>query len=236
MEPSSLPTRLPLWAQEGAKIYAQNAIRKKSEQLNYMKLASRLDAVVSRLETQAKMQMVGKNMSGIVKSLEKTMESNNLEKIMETMNMFEKQFEVRGRKLLFLEVCCSMPGILLLSSSSSSLTTQEVVMQTKPTLCAFAPLDPAPLLPCLTPLLFCAHSLSQNLDLQTQVMDNVMGAQANLSTPEDEVTSLMQQVADEHGLEMQMNMPSASGAAVPAQKVAQESDPLAQRLAELKAK
>ncbi len=43
---------------EGAKIYAQNAIRKKNEQLNYMKLASRLDATVSRLETQAKMQMV----------------------------------------------------------------------------------------------------------------------------------------------------------------------------------
>ena len=45
---------------EGAKIYGQNAIRKKTEQLNYMKLASRLDAVVSRLDTQAKMQMVGK--------------------------------------------------------------------------------------------------------------------------------------------------------------------------------
>jgi hypothetical protein len=43
---------------EGAKIYAQNAIRKKHEQLNYLKLASRLDAVVSRLDTQAKMQMV----------------------------------------------------------------------------------------------------------------------------------------------------------------------------------
>ena len=36
---------------DGAKIYAQNAIRKKHEQLNYLKLASRLDAVVSRLET-----------------------------------------------------------------------------------------------------------------------------------------------------------------------------------------
>ena len=41
---------------EGAKIYAQNAIRKKTEQLNYLKLSSRLDAVVSRLDTQQKMQ------------------------------------------------------------------------------------------------------------------------------------------------------------------------------------
>ncbi len=42
---------------EGAKIYAQNAIRKKTEALNYLKLGSRLDAVVSRLDTQAKMQV-----------------------------------------------------------------------------------------------------------------------------------------------------------------------------------
>ena len=50
------PPLSPLFPQ----IYAQNAIRKKTESLNYMKLASRLDAVVSRLDTQAKMQMVGK--------------------------------------------------------------------------------------------------------------------------------------------------------------------------------
>lgn len=42
----------------------QNAIRKKSEQLNYMKLSSRLDAVVSKLDTQAKMSMVNKNFAG----------------------------------------------------------------------------------------------------------------------------------------------------------------------------
>ena len=42
---------------EGGRIYAQNAIRKKTEALNYLKLASRLDAVVSRLDTQAKMQV-----------------------------------------------------------------------------------------------------------------------------------------------------------------------------------
>jgi len=66
---------------EGAKIYAQNAIRKKHEQLNYLKLASRLDAVVSRLDTQAKMQMVNKNMMAITKNLEKALASNNLEKV-----------------------------------------------------------------------------------------------------------------------------------------------------------
>jgi hypothetical protein len=71
----------------------QNAIRKKHEQLNYLKLASRLDAVVSRLDTQAKMQMVTKNMAAITKNLEKALASNNLEKIAATMQQFEKQFE-----------------------------------------------------------------------------------------------------------------------------------------------
>ena len=78
---------------ESARIYAQNAIRKQTEELNYLKLASRLDAVVSRLETQAKMQMVNKNMAGIVKSLERSLNANNLTQMSMTMENFERQFE-----------------------------------------------------------------------------------------------------------------------------------------------
>ena len=78
---------------EGARIYAQNAIRKKTEQLNYLKLASRLDAVVSKLDTQAKMNQVNKNMAGIVKSLDRALASNNLEQVSATMDKFESQFE-----------------------------------------------------------------------------------------------------------------------------------------------
>lgn len=78
---------------EGARIYAQNAIRKKTEQLNYLKLGSRLDAVVSRLETQAKMNAINRNMAGIVKSLEKSLNTHNLEQVSNTMDQFEKQFE-----------------------------------------------------------------------------------------------------------------------------------------------
>ncbi len=71
----------------------------------------------------------------------------------------------------------------------------------------------------------------ENLDLQTQVVDGVMSQQAAMSTPEDEVSALMQQVADEHGLELQMGLPGASTS----QPVAQAApDDLSQRLAELK--
>lgn len=44
-----------------------------------LQLASRLDAVVSRLETQAKMNLINKSFAGIVKSLEKALNANNLE-------------------------------------------------------------------------------------------------------------------------------------------------------------
>lgn len=150
---------------EGAKIYAQNAIRKKHEQLNYLKLASRLDAVVSRLDTQAKMQMINRNMMAITKNLEKALAGNNLEKIASTMQLFEKQFE--------------------------------------------------------------------NLDLQTQVVEGVMSEQAAMSTPDEEVAALMQQVAEEHGLELSVGLPGAATAVAAPAAAAAEPD-LSARLADLR--
>lgn len=145
---------------EGARIYAQNAIRKKTEQLNYLKLGSRLDAVVSRLETQAKMNMINKNMAGIVKSLEKALTTNNLEQVASTMDNFEKQFE--------------------------------------------------------------------NLDVQAEFVEQAMGNSTALSTPQEDVDLLMQQVADEHNLSLVHDMPTAvSGMPVVANSVAAPTEPAA---------
>jgi charged multivesicular body protein 1 len=156
---------------DGAKIYAQNAIRKKNEALNYLRLGSRLDAVVSRLDQQAKMQVINKSMAGIVKSLDSALKANNLEKVASTMDMFEKQFE--------------------------------------------------------------------NLDVQSEFVEQAMQNQAVLSTPEDDVNLLVQQVADEHGLEVSGVLPQASAAPLPAQQqkvtAAADSD-LTARLAELRGK
>lgn len=115
---------------------------------------------------QAKMQMVTKNMAGIVTSLGSALASNNLEKVATVMSTFEKQFE--------------------------------------------------------------------DLDLQNMVVDRVMGNQAALSTPEDEVNSLMQQVAEEHGLESMLDMPSAGKSGAALEKAA-END-LSARLAGLRGK
>jgi charged multivesicular body protein 1 len=43
---------------EGAQIYAQNAIREKTQGMNYLRLSSRLDAVGARLETAVRTKQV----------------------------------------------------------------------------------------------------------------------------------------------------------------------------------
>lgn len=120
-ELSKVKTAMSKGNDDGGRIHAQNAIRKKNEQLNYLKLASRygdrlrmvvivcvcieepclrlvmrngrLDAVVNRLETQAKLSSINKEMSGVVRSLDMALRSSNLEQVTEVMDKFEKQFE-----------------------------------------------------------------------------------------------------------------------------------------------
>lgn len=43
---------------EVAKVYAENAIRKKNEQLNYLRMAARVDAVSSKVQTAVTMKQV----------------------------------------------------------------------------------------------------------------------------------------------------------------------------------
>jgi hypothetical protein len=43
---------------EGARIYAQNAIREKNSSLNFLRLGSRVDAVAARLESAIRMQVI----------------------------------------------------------------------------------------------------------------------------------------------------------------------------------
>lgn len=66
---------------DGARIYAANAIRKKNESLNLLRLSSRVDAVSSRVETAVTMRQVSGNMASVVKGMDKAMESMNLERV-----------------------------------------------------------------------------------------------------------------------------------------------------------
>jgi len=78
---------------EGARIYAETAIRDKNQALNYLRLSSRIDAVAQRVNTAVKMKTLTKDMSGIVNSMDSVMKTMNVEKITAVMDKFEQQFE-----------------------------------------------------------------------------------------------------------------------------------------------
>ncbi|KAL9683011.1 hypothetical protein QQ045_014823 [Rhodiola kirilowii] len=138
--------------------------------MNYLRLSSRLEAVVARLDTQAKMSTITKSMGSIVKSLESSLNTANLQKMSETMDQFEKQFI--------------------------------------------------------------------NMEVQAEFMESSMAGSTSLSTPEGDVNSLMQQVADDYGLEVSVGLPQAAGHAIAslAQAKKVDEDDLSRRLAELKAR
>lgn len=119
---------------EGARIYAENAIRKKNESLNYLRFAARVDGVAARVQTAVAMKGITKQMEGVTKALDKAMSSMDLEKVEQIMGKFEKQFE--------------------------------------------------------------------DIDVRTSTLENSMSSATTLSTPQDQVESLMKQIAEENDLDI----------------------------------
>ena len=66
---------------DGARIHAQNAIRKKNEAINYLRLSSRVDAVASKVQTAVSLKQVTKNLRGVVQQMDRAMQSMNLEQV-----------------------------------------------------------------------------------------------------------------------------------------------------------
>lgn len=156
--------------QDGARIYASNAIRKKSESLNLLRLASRIDAVASRVETAVTIRQVTGNMTSVVKGMDKAMESMNLERISLVMDKFESQFS--------------------------------------------------------------------DLDVQTSYMEDTMSSTTAVSTPQDQVDSLMKLMAEEANIELAHDLDSRDlqGVKDPgaAEVVYEEDGKLAERLRALR--
>lgn len=80
-------------SQEISKLYASNSIRKKNERLQLLKLASRIDAVSSRVQTAITMRTVSSSMANVCKNMDKALGSMNLQQITMIMDKFETQFE-----------------------------------------------------------------------------------------------------------------------------------------------
>ncbi|ETO31056.1 hypothetical protein RFI_06065 [Reticulomyxa filosa] len=66
---------------EGARIYAENAIRLHNQSLNYLKLSSRIDAVAARVNTAVQMGKLTNNMTKIVGSMDSVMKTMDVEKV-----------------------------------------------------------------------------------------------------------------------------------------------------------
>lgn len=77
---------------ETAQVYAENAIRKKNEGLNYLRMAARVDAVQAKVQSAVTMKDVTKKMEGVTKALDKAMSSMDLEQVSKVMEKFEQQF------------------------------------------------------------------------------------------------------------------------------------------------
>lgn len=153
---------------DGARIHAENAIRQKSQALNYLRMSARVDAVASRVQTAVTTKRVTQGMTGVVKAMDAAMKSMSLEKMSNVMDKFEKQFE--------------------------------------------------------------------DLDVQSSYMENTMSSTTTVSVPQNDVDSLMQQVADEAGLELNMELPAegASSLSTATATANSEQDDLSQRLAKLR--
>jgi len=78
---------------ERARIYAENAVRKKNESLNYLRMSAKIDATASRVQSAVAMKGVAQNMASVVKGLDKAINSMDLEKIQGVMDKFESTFE-----------------------------------------------------------------------------------------------------------------------------------------------
>lgn len=81
------------------------------------------------------------------------------------------------------------------------------------------------------------ESQFEDLDVQTEYMEGAMAGTTTMTTPQGEVETLMQQVADEHGLELNQQLgrlePSTT-LAEPKQKERDEDALLTERLKALR--
>ena len=98
---------------------ARRQFAQKTTGNNYLKLASRLDAVASRIESAIKMKQVTKQMGDVVKGMDKALNSMDVNKISAVMDKFESNFDQ-------LEVTSNLVDGALNSSTATSMPEEQV--------------------------------------------------------------------------------------------------------------
>jgi charged multivesicular body protein 1 len=74
----------------------------------------------------------------------------------------------------------------------------------------------------------------ENLDVQTNMMESTMQGTTTQFVPENDVNALMQEQADEAGIELNLALPHAGDKTLQTTAVSQEQDDLSNRLAKLR--
>ncbi|OXA60987.1 charged multivesicular body protein 1b [Folsomia candida] len=74
----------------------------------------------------------------------------------------------------------------------------------------------------------------EDLDVQSSYMENTMSQTTTTAVPQNDVDHLMHQVADEAGLELNMELPRGETESIASTQVSQEQDELTARLARLR--
>lgn len=74
----------------------------------------------------------------------------------------------------------------------------------------------------------------EDLDVQSSYMENTMSATTTTAVPQNDVEHLMQQVADEAGLDLNMELPQGETGSLTSTVASTEQDELSQRLAKLR--
>ena len=116
---------------------------RKNECLNFLRMASRVDAVVSRVQMASSMRTLATQMKHVVTNMERSMKSMDLEAIGKVMDGFEHSFK--------------------------------------------------------------------NLDVQSSYMSTAMDSTTMHAVPTNQVQSLIQEVADAHGLKIEQEFSEAVG-------------------------
>eukprot|EP01127_Copromyxa_protea_P015441 TRINITY_DN4440_c0_g1_i1.p1 TRINITY_DN4440_c0_g1~~TRINITY_DN4440_c0_g1_i1.p1 ORF type:complete len:209 (-),score=54.83 TRINITY_DN4440_c0_g1_i1:53-649(-) len=78
---------------EMARVYAQDAIRKKNEALNFLRLAARVDGAKSRLETMQANQKLVQQLAVVSKAMEQSTKSMNVLEVAKVMDRYSSVLE-----------------------------------------------------------------------------------------------------------------------------------------------
>ena len=106
---------------DGARIYAQNAIREKNQALNMLRLQSRVEAVAARVQTAVDMNSVSKAMGGVVNGMNAALTGGAMDvnKLTQIMDQFEKNSDDLEVRTAYMEGTMS-------SSTATSTPEDEV--------------------------------------------------------------------------------------------------------------